>query len=72
MLIQCNKPPKIILRTFNFLCVCGVASNIFLDVNKYDDRIINDFAAGTVLRLASDLQLLPLMSHQTVTPPRPG
>ena len=30
----------------------------------------NDFAAGTVLRLASDLQLLPLMSHQTVTPPR--
>ena len=32
----------------------------------------NDSATGTVLRLASDLQLLPLMSHQTVTPPRAG
>ena len=71
MLIQCNKPPKIILRTFNFLCMYGV--NRLLPIFfrcKHDDKIINDSAAGTVLRLPSDLQLLPLMSHQTVTPPR--
>ena len=40
-----------------------------LDVNTYDD-FVTDFAAVTVLCPPSDLQLLPLMSHQTVTPTR--